>query len=79
MGHSILQQDMPDEEDYYCEPTKRRKRRYSPSDVNTGNRSVHYHGQLSNLPCTSLHQLTRKQKHYEDGACGFGSLLPLEK
>ena len=55
MGHSILQQDMPDEEDYYCEPTKRRKRRYSPSDVNTGNRSVHYHGRVAlALPPHSL-------------------------
>jgi len=31
MGHSILQKDMPDDEDYHCEPNKRRKLRYSPS------------------------------------------------
>ena len=31
MGHSILQKDMPDDEDYHCEPKKRRKLRYSPS------------------------------------------------
>ena len=31
MGHSIPQQDTPDEEDSHCEPTKRRKFRYSPS------------------------------------------------
>ena len=30
-GHSILQQDMPDDEEYDCEPNKRRKLRYSPS------------------------------------------------
>ena len=30
-GHSILQQDMPDDEEYECEPNKRRKLRYSPS------------------------------------------------
>ena len=28
MGHSILQKDMPDDEDYHCEPNKRRKLRY---------------------------------------------------
>ena len=31
MDHSILQQDMPDDEDHHCEPTKRRKLRYPPS------------------------------------------------
>ena len=31
MGHSLLQKDMPDDEDYHCEPNKRRKLRYSPS------------------------------------------------
>ena len=41
MGHSILERDMPDHEDHHCEPSKRMKLRYSPSDVNTGNRSVH--------------------------------------
>ena len=25
MGHSLLQRDMPDDEDYHCEPSKRRK------------------------------------------------------
>ena len=30
-GHSILQKAMPDDEDYHCEPNKRRKFRYSPS------------------------------------------------
>ena len=25
VGHSILQKDMPDDEDYHCEPNKRRK------------------------------------------------------
>ena len=30
-GHSILQKDMPDDEEYDCEPNKRRKLRYSPS------------------------------------------------
>ena len=29
MGHSLLQRDMPDDEDYLCEPSKRRKLRYS--------------------------------------------------
>ena len=31
MGHSILQKNMPDDEGYHCEPSKRRKLRYSPS------------------------------------------------
>ena len=30
-GHSILQKDMPDDEEYDCEPNKRRKLRYSRS------------------------------------------------
>ena len=33
MGLFLLPKSMPDDEDYHCEPSKRRKLRYSPSDL----------------------------------------------
>jgi hypothetical protein len=65
MGHSILQQDMPDDENYHCEPSNRGKLRYSAS------------AWLSRFHLTSSWPVAQRRSAWTSWLCQYlGVLIP---